>query len=309
MPTPSESALSGIAIQQYLIDEIYRTLGLSPTGFVRKLTGPIFSLPTHRISQIAGEFDTRIEQLGTRAAFAWLLPFFAKGYQATGQEQLPTEGPLLVIANHPGTMDTILINSLLPRDDLKIIAGYSPFTQNLPNLREHLIYSAPDTNARAAVVRTAIHHLNAGGTILLYPSGQLEPDPATLPGAVESLQNWSRSVELLLRAVPTTHLVSIVVSHVLLPQFLRHPFTRFRKHPKDRQRVAEFLQTIYQLLFPKHFLPTPYVTLSEPVCAATLQSQVGKQLMPAIHNQFQHLLGTHRTYYGTKYNLQFASSR
>ncbi|GAB4578367.1 MAG: 1-acyl-sn-glycerol-3-phosphate acyltransferase [Anaerolineales bacterium] len=305
MSTPTETTLSGIAIQQYLIDEIYRTLGLSPTGLVRKLTGPIFSHPTRRLSQIASEFDTQIKQLGPRAAFQWLLPFFANGYQATGQEHLPTEGPLLVIANHPGTMDTILISSILPRDDLKIIAGYSPFTQNLPHLRAHLIYSAPDTNARAAVVRTAIHHLNAGGALLLYPSGQLEPDPATLPGAVESLQTWSRSVELFLRAVPATRLVSIVVSHVLLPQFLRHPLARFRKQPKDRQRVAEFLQVIYQLLFPKHFLPTPSITLSEPVCAATLQSQAGKHLMPALQSQFQQLLEVHRTHYA----LHFASSR
>ena len=158
---PTVSSEQAIALNQYLMGEIYRTLGLSPTGFARKLTGPIFSHPIQRISHIAGEFDARIERLGIRAAFEWLLSFFAKGYQTTGQEHLPTEGPLLVIANHPGTMDTILISSILPRNDLKIIAGYSPFTQNLPNLRNHLIYSAPDMNARAAVVRTAIHHLNA----------------------------------------------------------------------------------------------------------------------------------------------------
>jgi len=284
----SENALS-----QFLIDEIFLTLGLSPTGWTRKLTGPIFSLPTRRLTQIALEFDARIETMGIQAAFEWVLPFFAKGYHAIGTEHLPTEGPLLVIANHPGTMDSILISSILPRNDLKIIAGYSPFTQRLTHLPNHLIYATSGTHARAAVVRAAIHHLTYGGTILLFPSGQLEPDPASLLGASESIETWSRSVELLLRAVPATHLVTAIVSHVLLPQFLQHPLAQYRRNPKDQQRVAEFFQTIYQMLFPKRFRPTPHLTFSEPVCAAILQQQAGKKLTPTILTQVQRLLESH----------------
>jgi hypothetical protein len=284
-------------LSQYVVDEILLTVGLAQNRWGRKLTSPFFALPSRRLSQIALAFDAQIEQVGLRAAFAGVLPHFANGFQVWGEKNIPEHGPLLVIANHPGTVDSILISSLLPREDLKIVAGFSPFTQALPTLREHLIFSSRELNQRAMVIRAGIQHLKAGGAMLLFPGGRIEPDPACLPGACESLGTWSRSVELFLRQVPETHLVGAVVSHVLLPQFLHHPLVRFRKSPEARQRVAEFFQTIYQLMFAKRYLPTPRVSFSEPVCAGILPP-TGKEMTPNILAFVRQLFHDHLTYFG-----------
>lgn len=280
-------------LSQFLVDEILLTVGLGQNYLGRKLMGPVFALPSKRLSQIALEFDAKIEAVGINSAFASVLPNFAKDFHVWGDQNIPKEGPLLIISNHPGTVDSFLISALLPRKDLKIIAGVSPFTQALPALSQHLIFSSQEPAQRMMVIRAGIRHLRAGGALLLFPGGRIEPDPACLPGARESLEAWSRSVELFLRAVPETQMVNVVVSHVLLPQFLSHPLARFRKSPEARQRVAEFFQTIYQLMLPKRFLPTPCLTFSEPVRVEILQTQSENDLTLQIVARMRMLFDKH----------------
>lgn len=183
-------------LSQYLVDEILLTVGLSQNRWGRQFLSPVFALPSIRLSQIALAFDAEIEKAGLPAAFARVLPNFANGFHAWGEKNLPPQGPLLIISNHPGTVDSILLSTLLPRADLKIIAGISPFTRALPALRRHLIFSSQEPAQRMMVIREGIRHLRAGGALLLFPGGRLEPDPACLPGAWESLATWSHSVEV-----------------------------------------------------------------------------------------------------------------
>jgi len=139
----------------------------------------------------------------------------------------------------------------------------------------------------------AIRHLEAGGTLLIFPSGCLEPDPAILPGAKESIGCWSRSAGLFLRAVPEAQLVIGIVSDILKPRFLNHPLAWIRKTPQDRQRVAEFVQTMYQLLYPGRYTVSPSVTFSSPVLFDQLLNERSRCLMQGILALTQQTLETH----------------
>jgi 1-acyl-sn-glycerol-3-phosphate acyltransferase len=101
--------------------------------------------------------------------------------EVQGFEHIPSDGPLLVVANHPGMMDGLVITANLPRPDLKIIASAMPIFTELQAMKEHLIYTTRNTFERLAVVRQAIQHLREDGAVLIFPRGIIEPDPAILP--------------------------------------------------------------------------------------------------------------------------------
>ena len=85
----------------------------------------------------------------------------------------------------------------------------------LPNIAEHGIPVPYDIPSRLQTVRSTIHHLNNDGAVLLFPSGNVEPDPAVSPGAEQSLSGWSPSIELFLRRVPETISVVAIASGIL----------------------------------------------------------------------------------------------
>jgi hypothetical protein len=87
-------------------------------------------------------------------------------------------------------------------------------------------------------------HLRRQGTLLLFPGGQIEPDPALLPDAAAALDAWSESVDLFARLVPDLTIVPALVSGVLSPAALRHPLTRIRRAETDRRWLGATLQFI-----------------------------------------------------------------
>ena len=118
-----------------------------------------------------------------------------------------------------------------------------------------------------------IRHLEASGTVIIYPGTQLDPDPAILPGAHERLGAWSRSVAMLLRHVPQTRLVTTVVSGVLDPRFLSHPLARLAPAGWKRQKLAEMLQIMQQLLFRITIPLRPRVSFGQPVTSVELRDE------------------------------------
>ena len=109
------------------------------------------------------------------------------------------DGPLLVLASHPGTFDSMLLAAALRRDDLRIIAWEWPLLQRLTATSRHIIFTSGDPHQRMGVFRRAIGRLRAGDALLLYPSSDLDPDPDIQPGSEDALQRWSPSIEPFLR--------------------------------------------------------------------------------------------------------------
>ena len=42
------------------------------------------------------------------------------------QQELPSEGPLLIVSNHPGAADILALAAALPRKDIKFVAQDRP---------------------------------------------------------------------------------------------------------------------------------------------------------------------------------------
>jgi hypothetical protein len=146
-----------------------------------------------------------------------------------------------------------------------------------------------------------IRHLRDGGSVLIFPSGNVDPDPAILPGADRALDGWSRSLDLLLRSVPETRVLLTIVSDVLLPSLALNPLTRLRKELRDRQKIAEFLQVSLQMILRWGPSLTARLSLGEPLGAADLQDRAhGESPTHVLVDNAKRLLADHLSWGGWK---------
>jgi len=207
--------------------------------------GRLFLPAARRFARTAHEFDTRVGEHGLAQGSAWLMSRMTAGIITSGLEHVPPEGPVIILANHPGMTDTVaLFTSLASRPDLRVIASDRPFLRALPNVARQLIFLPDDEGGRMAVIRAAARHLQEGGALLTFPAGEIEPDPATFgpQRAAASLQNWSGSYALFARLVPRARFVPALVSHVISPDAQRHPLTLLRRTARNKERLATALQ-------------------------------------------------------------------
>lgn len=277
-----------------LVDEIFKTLGWDPHGRLRPVGDRLFARPTRWLAGQAVEVDERVGATTINDGFAVAQHLFSHAPVVEDAHLVPREGPLVIAPTHPGTVDTFAIISAIPRTDLKLISGYSPFVAALDNIVPHLIFRHEDASiSRTAVVRESIRHLDSGGCLFLYPAGRLEPDPAVLPGALESIQGWHRSVDLFLRTVPQARLVPVVASHILLPRFVHHPIARSRRKVRDQQRTAEMLQILAQVARRGQHLLRPRVRFGQPYSHAELTQMHPEGAFAAIQACTADLLKAH----------------
>lgn len=273
-------------------DEVIRAMGLPLDGWLADRVHAVLGRATRPFSEMFAEVDGIVEQQGLQAGAAWLLRRVTSGFEARGAENVPAGGPLLIACNHPGTVDSLVLAAAAQRPDLKIIASAVPFLQSLPNIRDHLIFAPKPVHvqARMLALRESIRHLQAGGALLLFGHGDIDPDPAFMPHAERDLAAWSHSVEIFLQRVPDLRVVVGIVSGVLDPRCMRHPLTWLRRARPDRQRLAMMLQVIQQMLG-RQFALTPRVSFGEPLDVARLGPADGA--LPAITQQAQLLLQSH----------------
>ncbi len=283
------------AITRILSGEMFKAMGFAPQGWVSRLFSPLVQNPIHHFSEIAVGFDQRVTKLGFSAASRWILPNFVRSAQVVGAEVVPKEGPLIIASNHPGAFDALVITANIPRDDIKIVVNIPlPFIQELPATQPHFLYAPPDPHVRIGVVRSAIRHLREGGALLLFASGGMDPDPASMPGAEDAICNWSGSLELFLRQVPQTLLEIAMISGILMPKYVRHIFTHFRRQRLDKQRISEFFQVIRQMASPGELLVSPSLSFAHPLSRRELSpagddTQVGAKIV----QHAQELLNLH----------------
>jgi hypothetical protein len=188
-------------------------------------------------------YDEIVGSCGLRAGGMWALEQMARSFETSGAEGLPEEGPLLVVSNHPGLADAVALFASIPRRDLKVVAARRPFLDALPNTARHLI-TVPEGGGRVGPVREAARHLRAGGALLTFPAGRIEPDPALFPKEARALEGWSESVALFARLVPGLVVVPAVVSSVLSRAALRNPLVLVRRREEDRRWLAAALQML-----------------------------------------------------------------
>jgi hypothetical protein len=277
-----------------VIGEIFLAMGFSKHGIAYKLFRGLFYRVADRLSSIALTADRMIATDGFSSAAGWMLGHWCKDVRSRGETDIPPTGPLLVISNHAGTYDTFLLANRINRNDLKLIASDVPFLKNLPNANDHLLFLSDSTGDRMLAARHAMKYLKDGGSILLYGTGLIDPDPAVYPGADLWIEKWLPSIDLFLRIAPETKIVLSVVSGVVAEHWAHHPVTWLSRVDWQKRRLAEFSQVIDQLLHPGKYYLKPCVSFSQPLGVNLLRKESSSErLLPAVIARGKQLLSDH----------------
>jgi hypothetical protein len=281
-------------IQSAITDEIFFAFGLDRRGVLRRGLGWLFAAPARVFARYMAAVDEAMADGGAPAGCRKMMELLGVEINPLSVAHIPSEGPTILLANHPGAYDSMAIGSLLPRPDLKAIVSKTRLYEVMPNLRQNLFYVTKNAGENMQALRDAITHLRQGGTLLQFGSGKIEPDPATEPVTDEVFDRWSPSIEIMLRKVPEATVVPTVTSHVLLPRFRHHLLTNLRKTPMDQRRLGEFMQVIRQLLFPKSVQAHAKISFGVPFKLADLEGErEGRRLLPAVIERMKAQLAEH----------------
>jgi hypothetical protein len=192
-------------------------------------------------------------------------------------------------------LDSLAILSCFPRKDVKVFLSDVPLTRALAAARRFFIFVPPGGSGRAGALRTATEHLRSGGSVLIFPHGDVEPDPELGQDAAPSIEEWSRSLEVMLRLAPESRLQVAIVSGVLARKFISNPVVKIRKSPARRQKLAEVLQLSRLMASPGSVPTHAHVSFSTPLEWAALAEE---GLMPGLIQHARRLLDDHLRSWG-----------
>src|SRR5438094_5226771 len=270
-------------IAQIVAHESAETLVGRPAGFrvevVRRLIKPL-------ANHVAGRFvtyDRALGEAGLGHGSARIVDDATGGLAVEGRERVPARGPLLVVANHPGLSDAVALLAALGREDAWIVTANYPFLRAMRLASRRFLFVSDDRADRLSAFRNIVSRLRAGDTVLVFPAGGIELDPALSRGAaLASLATWSRSIELLAPLARDTLVVPAVVSGVVSPTAFDHPLAKRRGVPRERQRMA----TLLQLALPAYRANRVSIRLGPPIVP-----RVGFDVHAAMIEEMQALIG------------------
>lgn len=252
------------------VEDFITSFGMENLHLGRSLLERIFLVPGRRFARAVLEYDDGVADYGIQVGARRILNRFVDSLKIIGAENIPTQEPLLILSNHPGMTDTVALFASLPRADLKIVASDRPFLRALPATSKHLIFVPNEDGYRIQTLRAIAAHIRSGGAVLTFPAGHIEPDPACMPGAFESLETWSDSIGFFARLFPEACIVPAFVSGVIAAPSLHHPLTHLRRTQLDRERLAASLQIIARAFFPSLWPVHVEVKFGTPVSASDL---------------------------------------
>jgi 1-acyl-sn-glycerol-3-phosphate acyltransferase len=276
---PSAPVSQRRQIAQIFARESAETLVGRPAGFrvevLRRLVGPV-------ANYVAGRFvtyDRALGETGLHHGSSWIVDDATGGLAVEGREHVPLHGPLLIVANHPGLSDAVALLAALGRDDAWIVAANYPFLRALRLASTRFLF-VPDARAeRLPIFRCILSTLRRGETVVVFPAGRLELDPALAPVAArDSLVTWSRSIGLLARLARGTVVVPATVRGVVSRSAFDHPLARRHGVLKERQRVASLLQ----IALPAFRADRVRVTFGTPITSGTTRD-VHAAVVDAMH--------------------------
>lgn len=189
-------------------EEMTAALGLAHAPPpIRRLAAYLFSLPSKPLARALSRFNQHIQPFGLDKAARFALRELGARLSILPPEvRLPKNKALLVVSNHPGAYDALALMAALGRPDLMILAADRTFLRALSAMEPHFIFfpleaeDNPRSLARVSALRKAIRHLNAGGAVLHFPAGRIEPDPAFLKNGEDILSFWKPGAGILARA-------------------------------------------------------------------------------------------------------------
>jgi hypothetical protein len=287
-------------LSESLVDELVGALGLPKNGAWHNLFWRVFRKTTDNLSSIGIAFDRIVDQDGLPAGSEWAISHFCNPVKYQGIENIPRDCPLLIVSNHPGAYDALIIFSKLIRQDIMWIGSIIPFLEKLPHVKQHIIFaSRVDPYNGMTVMRSSLRHLQSGGTLLYFGAGHRDPDPDVYPNAGKMMDNWLKGIEIFIKHVPGITLLPTIVSGVVSKKWSRHPLTLLRRKQIDKQRLSEFGQVITQLLIPGRLMITPSISFGPPITGSTLMTSTGmKDILQAVIECEKNLLISHCNVFG-----------
>lgn len=276
MATEDKAALVA-DLEGYLTNEIANAVGIPKGGRLHRLLSPLFRLPARRFASLLGSGDEQVRRHGFSHGASWLARQLVVPAEVRGRECVPATGPLLVMSNHPGAYDSLLLIDALDRDDLMIVISAIPALMRLPHVAHHFLKVEPGKRPATTLLNQAREHLRAGGAVLIFPGRNIDPDPDVEQGADVALGSWSRSIGLMLRGAPDSQALMAIVSSVIAPGWVRSPLARMQPAGHKRRRLAEFSQISQLILTGRQRRVAPRVSFAEPLSLDAL----GRDLPPA----------------------------
>lgn len=210
-------------------DEMVSALGLASAPWpVRAAVRTAFRGISTPLGRVLARFDRHIESKGLAAAAAGALEDLGARWATQGATP-PSRGPLLLVANHPGAYDALVLMAAVARDDVAIVAADRAFLRAMPGLSRHLILLSEAPGAvheRARTLRRAREHMASGGALLHFGAGRIEPDPAF--ARRDLLAPWSRGTGALVEGAARCRgaVVVAIVEGVHSPRAKRLLVTR-----------------------------------------------------------------------------------
>ncbi len=240
---PSVAVSQRRQIARIVARESAETLVGRPAGLrvevVRRLIGPV----AHHVAGRFVAYDRALGEAGMRHGSAWIVDDATGGLAVNGRERIPAQGPLLVVANHPGLSDAVALLTALGREDAWIVTANYPFLRAMRLASRRFLFVSDERADRLSAFRDIVSRLRCGETVIVFPAGGLELDPAlSRDAALASLATWSRSIELLARLADDTLVIPAAVRGVVSRAAFDHPLARRRGVLKERQRMATLLQ-------------------------------------------------------------------
>jgi len=254
------------------LEDFYVSAGVSKSRAGRLVMRALLYSTAWKFAKQVLDFDANVDANGLAQGSRGMLARFSQKVQIEGADNIPLQGPVLILSNHPGMADALALFSAIPRRDLRVLAASRPFLAALEAVSRYLIPIDLETGQRMEVLRTTAGHLRQGGAVLTFPAGKIEPDPQVLPGALESLDSWNPSLGLFARMVPGLTVVPVIVSGVIARQAVFHPLTRLRRGRADRERLGASLQLIMNEINPAIWPVTVHVRFAPAIRAADLEA-------------------------------------
>jgi hypothetical protein len=243
-PPPTDSDGTVEALTAINVQDMLEAAGLEGVRRGRRLLEMVCRPGAASFARQVAAYDESVGSSGLRDASLRILRKNIGRLEVAGLDNIPPEGPLLLVSNHPGLTDAVSLLSTIPRDDVRIVAADRPFLRVLGNTSRHLIYLGESEAGNTAVLRRVAKHLRGGGAVLIFPGGQIEPDPALARAASSPLAGWSKSIGLIVRLCGEIKVVPAIVSGVTCARARNHFLARLRREQKDRERMGAMIQIL-----------------------------------------------------------------
>lgn len=268
------------ALTRINLDDMVEAWGVRGHPVLEWLVRRVGAHAARRFARTVLEADRIILRHGLAAGAVLGLSALNTRLEAHGTEHAPRSGPAIFASNHPGMTDTLALLASIRRDDVRFLAARRPFLETLEGFRSALIWIEEDGSTNRAALRRAVDHLRRGGALITFPAGVIEPDPAVFPGAAESLQHWSHSLDLLARLAPQAAIVPTLVSGVISAR-AAHSRLRLLRRTRHGQ---DHLGAMLQLSLPFYRATDAFVHFAPPVradsTAQTVSASTAAHTMP-----------------------------